>query len=108
MYHPVSRQLIAIWQPQTFSGSGKTLKGTAPSAVSSSSTKGKAKEETPSSDTWGSGGHKLGQPVSYGAGGARIPQIPRRQGTKKEPERERSPTPDFGVDEDDIIDVDSD
>ncbi len=51
-----------------------------------------------------------GGPV--GAGGAAIPRVPQRPGTRgkqpKEKEKERSPTPDFGVDDDDDIVIDSD
>lgn len=70
----------------------------------------KDKDKAPASDEvkWSSGGQKLGGPVTYGAGGARAPQIPQRKAKTQAPERERSLTPDFGVDDDEIIDVDSD
>jgi ubiquitin fusion degradation protein 1 len=87
------------------------LSGLGRASTSSSGSKSKEKQETASSQSWGSGGQTLGSnsgPASYGAGGARVPQPPRRQGSSKKSERERSPTPDFGVDDDDIIDVDSD
>jgi len=47
-----------------------------------------------------------------GAGGASIPRLPNRQQSSKDKqkvvEKERSPTPDWGVDDDDIIEIDSD
>jgi ubiquitin fusion degradation protein 1 len=94
-------------QPTVFTGGGNTLTSKGPATRLSSSNN---QEKTQPSDEakWGAGGHKLGGPVTYGAGGARAPQIPRRQNNKSVPDRERSPTPDFGVDDDEIIDVDSD
>ncbi|KNZ78395.1 Ubiquitin fusion degradation protein 1, partial [Termitomyces sp. J132] len=93
--------------PSPFSGSGNTLSGrnTQPSAASS---KGKEKENAPvqSSHNWTGTGQTLGRSVprelgSVGAGGARIPRPPQRN--KKGKEKERSPSPDWGVDDDDVI-----
>ena len=85
---------------------------------SSSSAKGKAKEQASASTSWGSGGQALGGrtgqansgPRATGAGGASVPVLPNRNGRRQTVERERSPTPDYGVDddEDDYIEYDSD
>lgn len=82
-----------------FTGSGHTLSGRPPAAVSvadsGSSTnrkdKSKAEQEAEEKD-WGMG-QTLG---SRGSGGSRPQQ------------KERSPTPDWGVDDDDVIVIDSD
>lgn len=79
-----------------------------PSAPSDN--KGKAKAEPASSHTWGTSGQTLGRkPITsegpVGVGGARVPQPPQRKNKKVE----RSPTPeDWGVDDDDVIMIDSD
>lgn len=103
---------------QQFTGSGNTLSGR--------SAKGKEKEQATASSSastpaasehnWGNSGNSLGSrpprdlgPV--GAGGARIPRVPQRSrgGKSKEPVKERSPSPDWGVDDDDdVIMIDSD
>ncbi|TFK76302.1 UFD1-domain-containing protein [Pluteus cervinus] len=98
---------------QAFSGAGNSLNGRGSTQPAS---KGKEKEK--SSVSWGSGGQKLGARSTVneggpvGAGGAAIPRVPQRPGTRgkqpKEKEKERSPTPDFGVDDDDDIVIDSD
>ncbi|KAK7054777.1 ubiquitin fusion degradation protein [Paramarasmius palmivorus] len=98
-----------------FSGSGATLNGQQISQPSSSSAKGKGKEKEPeaSSSSWSGQGNTLGNSVPrevglVGAGGARVPRLPQRQSTQQA-QRERSPTPDFGVDDDDdVIMIDSD
>ncbi|KAJ8078876.1 ubiquitin fusion degradation protein [Marasmius tenuissimus] len=96
-----------------FGGSGVTLNGQR-SQPSSSSKKGKEKETQPESTySWSGTGNSLGSSVPnevgrVGAGGARVPRLPQRQSTKQQ-QRERSPTPDFGVDDDDdVIMIDSD
>ncbi|KAF8077860.1 ubiquitin fusion degradation protein UFD1-domain-containing protein [Lyophyllum atratum] len=106
---------ISPQSPPTFAGSGNTLSGrNAPSLPSSS--KGKERENPPATTpatSWGGTSQTLGArnvprdlgPV--GAGGARIPRIPRRD-SKKEEEKQRSPSPDWGVDDDDVIMIDSD
>ncbi|KAH7912224.1 UFD1-domain-containing protein [Hygrophoropsis aurantiaca] len=102
--------------PPSFSGSGNTLTGrSAPTTGSSSNAKGKQKEQPPSEPSWGTGGQTLGARSSFvpqsfrgrdlGAGGAPVPQT--RQASKPTQQR-RSPTPDWGVDDDDIIEIDSD
>ncbi|KAF8163390.1 ubiquitin fusion degradation protein I [Crassisporium funariophilum] len=98
--------------PPTFSGSGNTLSGRSnPAQSTNNDVKGKKKATTAeSSHSWGTPGNTLGMnsipreigPV--GAGGARVPRPPQRNNTKKE----RSPTPDWGVDDDDVIMIDSD
>ncbi|KAF9013911.1 ubiquitin fusion degradation protein UFD1-domain-containing protein [Cyathus striatus] len=99
-----------------FGGSGQTLNGRPQPSRTTASPKGKENlEKDPSSTnnhTWGSSGQTLGSRNTprelgpTGAGGARIPRLPERQ--KKE-RRPRSPTPDFGVDDDDdVIMIDSD
>ncbi|KAF7778649.1 hypothetical protein Agabi119p4_2994 [Agaricus bisporus var. burnettii] len=99
---PGSPTLGSQSPPQTFSGSGQTLNGrTMDSSKASSSEKGKEKEPT-KSYSWGSGGHALGsRNTAVGAGGA---SVPRPQNRSKRPvQKERSPTPDFGVDDDDDV-----
>ncbi|KAI0273359.1 ubiquitin fusion degradation protein I [Gloeopeniophorella convolvens] len=108
--------------PVSFTGSGNSLNGRNP--VSSTQDKGKGKskdtEEKSEETTWAGQGHSLGTsrppassaprtfgPGQLGAGGASVPRLPQRSG-KKPPARERSPTPDFGVDDDDVIVIDSD
>uniref|UniRef100_A0A0W0FLH9 Putative ubiquitin fusion degradation protein I n=1 Tax=Moniliophthora roreri TaxID=221103 RepID=A0A0W0FLH9_MONRR len=94
-----------------FTGSGNTLNGHQTSA----STKGKANETNSKalSSSWTGQGNTLGNSVPreigmVGVGGARVPRPPQRQGTQQV-QRERSPTPDFGVDDDDdVIMIDSD
>ncbi|KAG6868724.1 hypothetical protein C0993_011662 [Termitomyces sp. T159_Od127] len=91
--------------PSHFSGSGKTLSGrTQASAVTAS--KGKEKEDKPLYN-WAGTGQTLGQSVPrelgpVGAGGARVPKLPHRNKKQKE-KKERSPSPDWGVDDDDVI-----
>lgn len=96
---------------QAFNGSGRTLSGRNETTTSSSKGKGKEKDEPPVS--WSAGGQKLGartglsQNGPMGAGGASVPRVPQRPA--KIQEKERSPTPDFGVDDDDdAIMIDSD
>ena len=102
-----------------FTGSGNTLS-------SPSTSKGKGKEiaapvkaET-SGRSWGYGqslsgttnGARSRPPTSIGsdvigAGGARAPR-PIQRSPQRAKQRQRSPTPDWGVDDDDIIEIDSD
>lgn len=100
------RAVADIIQPGSFGGSGSSLTGRSNAPAEAPSAKGKAKEEdeAPKMKEWGSG-QRLGTKPTYGAGGARAPAPPRRSSAK---EKERSPTPDFGVDDDDVIDIDSD
>ncbi|KAJ3565010.1 hypothetical protein NP233_g7916 [Leucocoprinus birnbaumii] len=89
--------------PQSFGGAGQTLNGRTlgTSQAPSSSEKGKQKEKQ-STHTWGTGGQALGsRNTVLGAGGASVPRLPNRN--KRAPSRERSPTPDFGVDDDDDV-----
>ncbi|KAI8989664.1 ubiquitin fusion degradation protein UFD1-domain-containing protein [Trametes punicea] len=100
-------------QPKSnaFSGSGHTLSGRSQSS-SQSQPSAKGKEREQSSASWGSGGQTLGgsrpsqpaansQPRSVGAGGAPVPVLPQRPSQQQE--RFRSPTPDFGVDDEDDV-----
>ncbi|PFH54271.1 hypothetical protein AMATHDRAFT_544 [Amanita thiersii Skay4041] len=102
-------------QSTAFNGAGHQLNGKSISqkSQSSSSVKGKEREGSNLNYSWGDSGRKLGskysepmKPVKYGAGGASVPEPPSRN--KKVPERKRSPTPDWGVDDDDVIMIDSD
>ena len=75
--------------------------------------KSKAQDEANGKD-WGEG-QKLGKGAwkpsgITGAGGASIPMPPSRKSTTNQVEREetRSPSPDWGVDDDDMVDYDSD
>ncbi|KAF9454577.1 UFD1-domain-containing protein [Macrolepiota fuliginosa MF-IS2] len=99
---PGSPDLGSRSPPQSFGGSGQTLNGrTLSTPQSSSSDKGKEKAIMNSHD-WGSSGQALGsRNAIVGAGGASIPRPPNR--TKKALGKERSPTPDFGVDDDDDV-----
>jgi len=103
-------------EPAPFTGSGNTLSGRG----ASSAYKGKEKEKAPpvkeKEVTWGTG-HTLGArsatsfvPPSFrsdvGSTGSGGPQrTPHRNAAKQ---KERSPSPDWGVDDDDVIMVDSD
>ena len=81
-------------------------------------TRGKGKEkESSSSSVWeGLGsGNTLGNNIprelgEVGAGGARVPRLPQRNKSTPQPVKERSPSPDWGVDDsdDDAIIIDSD
>ncbi|KAF8798102.1 ubiquitin fusion degradation protein I [Phlegmacium glaucopus] len=95
--------------PPHFSGSGNTLSGRS-NSIQSNPSKGKARESSPESiHVWGTSGNTLDTTPreSRGAGGARVLQPPQRI-----PQRriERSPSPDWGVDDDDddVIMIDSD
>ncbi|KAJ7632718.1 ubiquitin fusion degradation protein UFD1-domain-containing protein [Roridomyces roridus] len=112
---PPSPSTSRVQEPP-FQGSGNTLNGR-PTASSSAKGKEKASEtSTVSTATWTGTGHTLGNSIPrdlgpVGAGGARIPKLPQRQSSKqKEQEKEaRSPSPDWGVDDDDdAIIIDSD
>ncbi|OBZ69198.1 Ubiquitin fusion degradation protein 1 [Grifola frondosa] len=113
-------------QPASFTGTGNSLTGRSQSQSqypSSSAAKGKGKEQPVQTSSWGSGGQTLGSrstapsstrsnnigPRAVGAGGATVPILPQRNGRPQQ--RERSPTPDWGVDDDDDDDaiiIDSD
>jgi ubiquitin fusion degradation protein 1 len=116
--------LTPIEPPTTFGGTGNTLNGRAASTSAQSTGKGKSKAtedtEVKKADgpKWGTGqGRSLGSRSTngagtrtfgaglIGAGGASVPRLPQRSG--KKPPR-RSPTPDFGIDDDDVIVIDSD
>jgi len=113
--------------PATFLGAGNSLNGNATGSSTKSTSKGKNKAtedtETKKADEarWGTGqGQSLGSRQSngvgtrtlganlVGVGGASIPRLSQRS-SKKPPRYERSPTPDFGIDDDDdVIVIDSD
>lgn len=114
--------LINHRKPSTFAGTGNSLSGRVTSTPSSA--KGKSKENANpavSTSSWGSGGQTLSsgrsngsrssrptniQDREVGAGGAPVPVLPNRS---KRKETRRSPTPDFGVDDDeDVTYIDSD
>jgi len=93
-----------------FSGSGNTLSGRS-NPNQSISSKGKAKESSSeSTHVWGTSGNALNagsaSRQSRGAGGGIVPQ-PRQRIPQKKIERSPSP-PDWGVDDDDVIMIDSD
>ena len=112
---------------QAFSGSGTTLLGRSNGVPLSSASKGKGKGKEKESGSskgkdvedekkWGKG-ERLNAPTSrratadgpVGAGGARVPRLAERGTGPPKAQRERSPTPDWGVDDDDdVIYVDSD
>ncbi|KAF8238574.1 UFD1-domain-containing protein [Tricholoma matsutake] len=102
----------SIQETSTFSGSGQTLTGRS----GASQAKGKEEQQRPknSSEAWRGTGHTLGAtsvppaPAPVGAGGARIPRVPQRTQKQKQAKKESSPSPDWGVDEDQDIIIDSD
>jgi len=111
-------------EPSTaFAGAGNSLNGR---ATSSSTRKGKSRATEETGDKkadesrWGTGqGQSLGTRQSngvnsrifgsglVGVGGASVPRLSSRS-SKKPPRREPSPTPDYGVDDEDVIVIDSD
>lgn len=106
-------------QVSSFSGSGHTLNGRGSNASSSG---GKGKEKALSKATeptieWGAGqtlnSASKAKPErtssgKVGAGGASVPTLPQRNKATLPPVN-RSPSPDWGVDdEDDVIIIDSD
>ena len=114
-----------IQPPASFVGAGNSLGGQPTGSSSQGKGKGKAAADTGANKadaaTWSTGpGRSLGsRPANgvgartlgagvLGVGGASIPRPPQRSG-KKPARRERSPTPDYGVDDDDdVIVIDSD
>ncbi|KAF8921138.1 ubiquitin fusion degradation protein UFD1-domain-containing protein [Mucidula mucida] len=104
--------------PAPFSGSGNTLSSRSQPQPASTASKGKGKakeEEKEKEGTWSTlgSGQTLGNTAPrelgpVGAGGARIPRVPRRTTAPPPQQKERSPTPDWGVDDDDVIMIDSD
>ncbi len=120
---PSTEEAINGAASSSFGGSGQSLSTSrsAP-ATSSDKGKGKAKDESSKSEEekkWGKGQtlasamRRANTSGPVGAGGASVPrQPPSRNGKGKqkhaEKERERSATPDWGVDDDDVIMVDSD
>jgi len=102
-------------QPASFSGSGNVLNGR---SAPSSSGKGKEKAKSPSQSastpkSWGSG-QALGsrsQPVAYvppSFRGRNIGSGALSMSSRTKQPNQRSPTPDWGVDDDEIIEIDSD
>ena len=111
--------------PAAFLGTGNYLNGRGAGSSTQSTSKGKSKatEDTGAKKVdearWGTGqGRSLGSRPSngvdtrtfgaglVGVGGASVPRLSQR--SKKPRRRERSPTPDFGIDDDDVIVIDSD
>lgn len=119
---PAAEDTVAGPSTSSFSGVGNTLSG--PSA---SKGKGKAPAPPPNGATagttgknWGSGQTLSGSTTGnssrpqartgdgvLGAGGARAPR-PIQRSPQASKHRQRSPTPDWGVDDDDVIEIDSD
>ncbi|TFK30019.1 UFD1-domain-containing protein [Coprinopsis marcescibilis] len=99
--------------PPPFVGSGNRLTGRSSSQSGNSSAKPEEHKPAPTHN-WGSSGSTLGastprEPGPVGAGGAGIPRLPHRPNSNSKPKKkERSPTPDFGVDDDEMIEIDSD
>lgn len=123
---PVPEDAPVSEPPAAFVGAGNSLGEQPTSSSAHSKGKGKATADTGAKNadaaTWGTGqGHSLGSRPTNGVGGARtlgaglvgaggasIPRTPQRS-DRKPPRRERSPTPDYGVDDDDdVIVIDSD
>lgn len=124
LYLPPCRGSL-IQPPAAFLGPGNSLNGRAAGSSAQSTGKGKSKatEDTGAKNVdearWGTGqGRSLGSRPSngvdtrtfgaglVGVGGASVPRLSQR--SKKPRRRERSPTPDFGIDDDDVIVIDSD
>lgn len=100
-------------EPSAFSGSGQMLTGRSGSAQ----VKGREKDQQSTNnslESWRGTGQNLGTTSGprelgpVGAGGARIPRIPQRTQKQKQAKKERSPSPDWGVEDDDVDMIDSD
>ncbi|KAH9993751.1 ubiquitin fusion degradation protein I [Russula vinacea] len=112
--------------PDTFLGAGNSLDGRPASSSAQSTGKGKSKasdtgNEKVDEERWGTGqGRSLGTRPPNGRGasiprlsqrGASVPRLSQRSANVPRLSRrsnERSPTPDFGVDDEDVIVIDSD
>jgi ubiquitin fusion degradation protein 1 len=125
--HLLPSRSSLIQPPSAFLGAGNSLNGRATSSPAQSTGKGKNKatdagDKKVEEARWGTGhGRSLGtRPPNggdartfgvnmAGVGSAGIPRLSQRPG-KKPRRRERSPTPDFGIDDDDddVIVIDSD
>ncbi|KAK0451009.1 ubiquitin fusion degradation protein I [Armillaria borealis] len=114
---PTSNSPAVGSQDTSFAGSGQTLTGRGSGQFSASTSKGKEKatEESSESASWSAlgSGQTLGNQAPrelgvVGAGGARVPRIPRRNNAAPQQQKARSPSPDWGVDDDDVIMIDSD
>ncbi|KAF7440682.1 ubiquitin fusion degradation protein [Pleurotus ostreatus] len=94
-------------QPASFQGPGNTLTGRGPSAASTSQGKGKEKAVDSTSHSWGSSGQSLGARTLQSNNSSRVNNAPP---SKKAKAKQRSPSPehDWGVDDDDVIMIDSD
>ena len=102
--------------PGAFQGGGNTLSGRRSSSSPSANAKGKGKEKETQIEkddggkwagkgqTLNSGSRRMGVDGPVGAGGARVP----RPSSRRLPQREPSPAPDWGVDSDDEVIYDSD
>jgi ubiquitin fusion degradation protein 1 len=119
---------IVTTAPIAFGGSGNTLSGRpsqSQSQAAPSSSKGKGKEKAASEESeadgkWGTGGQTLGSRSTYvpssfrmsnpGARGAPVSQPPSRRREKQNAKTKKSSSPelDWGVDDDDVIVIDSD
>ncbi len=96
--------LIDVIYQATFGGAGRSLtERAAPQATHNKP------EDRSKSYNWGSSGQSLSsskKQVSQRSGKAAQPSSPARNSKSKQ--KERSPTPDWGVDDDDVIMIDSD
>ncbi|KAI0277216.1 ubiquitin fusion degradation protein UFD1-domain-containing protein [Russula aff. rugulosa BPL654] len=123
---PTPEDESVLKPPAAFLGTGNSLDGRATGSSTQSTGKGKSKAtedtgaKTVDESRWGTGqGRSLGSrpsngvdtrtfgPGLVGVGGASVPRLSQRS-SKKPRRRERSPTPDFGIDDDDVIVIDSD
>jgi ubiquitin fusion degradation protein 1 len=112
-YALIAHHLITDNNPKVpFSGEGRTLHSMSMATPTVNSAKGKGKADENSCDgySWGSSGQTLGSRPSASHStvgqGTRGDTPPRRNAKMKQ--KERSPTPDWGVDDDDVIMIDSD
>lgn len=112
--NPVITFIDIIYDQITFGGTGHSVDGRAVPQASNatSSTTGRSEEQS-TSHNWGTSGQVLSsrssvamKQVSQGAGKVAPRSSPQKNPKSKQ--RERSPSPDWGVDDDEIIMIDSD
>jgi len=100
--------------PTTFGGTGHSVDGRAVAQASNATSSATGRSEDQStSHNWGTSGQVLSsrssvgmKQVSQGAGKVAPRSSPQKNPKSKQ--RERSPSPDWGVDEDEVIMIDSD
>lgn len=112
--NPVITFIDIIYDQITFGGTGHSVDGRAvPQASNATSSPTGRSEDQSTSHNWGTSGQVLSsrssvamKQVSQGAGKVAPRSSPQKNPKSKQ--RERSPSPDWGVDDDEIIMIDSD